>query len=80
MTAEEKRICAGFEIIEAISIEKNTEIVLGKKEHGAFGTEYVTWFCRDKTDYCHGHYLCDYHAAKVDLLKRALFELGVYEL
>ena len=75
----DKRINAGFEIIEAVQIEDGVEVVLGKRET-RFGTEYVTWFCRDKTDYCHGHYMLDYHAAKVDLLKRALFELGVYEL
>lgn len=70
----DKRMNAGYEIIESIRIEENTEVVLGKKET-PFGTRYATWYCRDKANYNHGHYIDDYKVAKHDLLQRSLREL-----
>lgn len=70
----DKRINAGFEIIEVIQIADRVEVVLGKRET-RFGTEYVTWWCKDGTDYCHGHYIGSHIDARIDLYQRAIKEL-----
>lgn len=70
----DKRINAGFEIIEAVQIADRVEVVLGKRET-RFGIEYVTWWCKDGTDYCHGHYIRSHIDARIDLYQRAIKEL-----
>ena len=76
----EKRVNAGFEIINSIIINEETssEVVLGKKET-RFGTEYVTWLCKNHTDYYWGHYRSDLKLAKIDFCERALEELQCYQ-
>lgn len=70
----ENRVNAGYEIVEAVCVGNNEEIVLGKMET-RFGMQYVTWFCMDKHNYCYGHYTDDYNKAKIDLHERVLREL-----
>lgn len=76
----EKRVNAGFEIINSIVVNEETasEVVLGKKET-RFGTEYVTWLCKGFKDYYWGHYKTDSISAKIDFCKRALEELQCYQ-
>lgn len=42
---------AGYEIIGAVTVKPNVEIVLGKNENA-----FVTWECTDGSSYYWGHY------------------------
>lgn len=69
------RTNAEYRIIEAIRIDTENEVVLGQTET-RFGTQYVTWKCKNGTDYYWGHYITDYDSARIDLFKRVLESLG----
>ena len=68
----EERINAGYKIIEAVRIDDDLEVVLGKNETD-LGTVYVTWQCGHGNDYFWGHYFRkDFAAARRDLFRRAI--------
>lgn len=67
-----QRINAGYTITDSIQIGA-IEFVLG--EHATAPSRYVTWECRDGSNYYWGHYLSDRLDAVKDLLGRAGQEL-----
>ena len=67
-----QRIKAGYTITDSIQIGA-IEFVLG--EHATAPSRYVTWECRDGSNYYWGHYLSDRLDAVKDLLGRAGQEL-----
>jgi len=69
----EKRINEGYTITDSIHIGK-AEFVIGENQT-KYGTQYVTWECKDGNNYFWGHYINDRRAAEVDLLERAQREL-----
>lgn len=73
----EKRINAGYEIIQSIKV-RNTEIVLGYNEK-ATAAQYVTWQCVNGDNYFWGHYCNDELQAQRDLLERGLKEVEIAE-
>lgn len=67
----EQRENAGYIITESIKV-KNTEFVLGEQpETGMF----VTWQCKNGTDYYWGHYADNRYAALKDFCERAAREI-----
>ncbi len=65
------RSVAGFNIMSAIRINENTEIVMGQ-HNTSYGVEYATWECTDGDDYNWGHYgFKDPNAALADMCERA---------
>ena len=64
---QDKRINAGYEIIQAVTIG-NTEFVLGENIHDH--ARYVTWECDKGSNYFWGHYFTDKDAAHRDLYDR----------
>lgn len=67
----EQRKNAEYTITESIKV-KNTEFVLGEQpETGMF----VTWQCKNGTDYYWGHYTGNRYAALKDLCERAAREI-----
>ena len=66
---------AGY-LITASILVGNVEFVLGvdKKEE-----QYVTWECRDKTEYSFGHYTDSLFKATKDLCQRAMAEVQYLE-
>ncbi len=79
MTQEnsEKRINAGYEIIDAIPVG-NTEFVLGRNIHD--GARYVTWECKNGDNYFWGHYFADRKDAVRDFYERAGREIRYNQL
>ena len=67
-----QRINAGYTITDSIQIGA-IEFVLG--EHATAPSRYVTWECRDGSNYYWGHYMDDGLSAVKDLLERAGREL-----
>lgn len=70
----EPRINEGYTITDSLHIG-GTEFVIGENRT-QHGTMYVTWECRDSSNFYWGHYLTDRRAAEKDLMKRAGRELG----
>lgn len=68
----ERRENAGYVIVEALHIGK-AEFVIG--ENPKAPAPYVTWECKDGSNYFWGHYLMTRESAEADLLKRAGTEL-----
>lgn len=66
-----ERINEGYVITQSITV-KDSEFVLG--EHRASGM-YVTWACKNGTDYYWGHYTENRFAALKDLCERAAGEI-----
>lgn len=66
------RMNAGYIIIGSIPVE-NVEFVLGVSSSNP--SRFVTWECRNGTDYYWGHYMVDKLSAVQDLLERARREL-----
>ncbi len=66
----------GYVITNQITIG-DTEIVLGV--HQTAPNQFVTWECKDKTDYDWGHYHNDMLSAQKDFLKRGLVEVQCVE-
>ena len=66
---------AGYLITASIPVG-NVEFVLGvdKKEE-----QYVTWECRNKTEYSFGHYTDSLFKATKDLCQRAMAEVQYLE-
>ncbi len=60
---------AGYTIINSITAG-NAELVLGQKDSSPY--QFVTWQCKNGTDYFWGHYLTDKLAAEKDLYHRAI--------
>lgn len=69
-----KRNNAGYEIISSISIGDG-EIVLGKKPTESI-VPYVTWHCRNRTDYFWGRYFEKEADALRDFCERSLCEIN----
>ena len=67
----EQRINAGYTITDSIHIG-NAEFVIG--EHPGAPAPYVTWECKDGSNYFWGHYSTSRQAAEHDLLERATLE------
>lgn len=67
----EERINEGYKIINAIPIG-NTEFVLGANMKNP--DMFVTWECKDKTDYFWGHYYDSVLSATKDLCQRVMDE------
>lgn len=65
------RINAGYRIIETVRIDTSLEVVLGVLE-GSYGTQYVTWQCKNGNNYFWGRYFDDFDAARRNLFKRVL--------
>lgn len=68
----DKRINAGFEIINAIPVG-NAEFVLGRNIKNP--NSFVTWECKGKNDYFWGHYTDSLLKATKDLCQRAMDEV-----
>ena len=68
----EQRENAGYVIVEALHIGK-AEFVIG--ENPKAPAPYVTWECKDGSNYFWGHYLITRESAEADLLERAGTEL-----
>lgn len=66
------RMNAGFIITDSVHIG-DTEFVIGV--HSTAPHSFVTWQCRDGSDYFWGHYFEDRLSAERDLLERAGREL-----
>ena len=63
-----ERINGGYTIVQSVSVG-NTEFVLG--ENPKAPDPYVTWECRNETNYYWGHYFGSYYRARTDLFERA---------
>lgn len=70
---QDKRTNAGYEIIQSIPVG-NTEFVLGESHGG--GAKYVTWECKDGTNYFWGHYFMERENAVNDLYDRVENEVA----
>lgn len=57
----------GYIIIYAYRLNENEEIVLGKSKSA---NTFVTWLCRNQTDYCWGHYTENEIEALEDMVDR----------
>lgn len=68
----DKRINAGFEIINSIPVG-NAEFVLGVNMKNP--ASFVTWECKNKTDYFWGHYTDSLLKATKDMCQRAIDEV-----
>ena len=64
---EEKRINAGYEIIESCTIG-STELVIGHNPKAP--NPYVCWYCKNGTDYFWGCYVNELSAAREKLNER----------
>lgn len=64
----EKRVCAGYEIIQALQIGKHEEIVIGHNPDAV--APYVCWYCRDRNDYHTGGYCQTYRQALLVMSER----------
>ena len=71
-TTDGQRVNAGYTITDTIHIGA-TEFVLG--EHTIAPSRYVTWECRNGSNYYWGHYMSDRLDAVKALLDRAGQEL-----
>lgn len=65
--AESVRRNAGYTILQAQTVG-NQEIVLGENLNAP--DPYVTWMCRNGTDYFWGHYFSTLLSASRDYMKR----------
>lgn len=65
------RVNQGYRIIETVRIDTSLEVVMAQSE-SKLGSHYVTWQCKNGTDYYWGHYFDDCDAARRDLFKRVL--------
>ncbi len=72
----DKRINAGFEIINSIPVG-NAEFVLGVNMKNP--NSFVTWECKNKTDYFWGHYTDSLLKATKDMCQRAMDEVMYLE-
>ena len=66
------RTNAGYLITASIPVG-NVEYVLGVNQKGQ--EQYVTWECRNKTEYSFGHYTDSLFKATKDLCQRAMAEV-----
>lgn len=72
-----KRTNAGFDIISAVRVNENEEIVIGCRDT-VLGGQYVCWFCRGD-DYYWGRYTSTYTDAleiMIERLKTCFTELN----
>ena len=67
----------GYAITDSFHLGKE-EFVLGV--HLKAANQYVTWRCRNQTDYYWGHYFNDLFSAQKDLVARAQEEIQYLEL
>ena len=63
---------SGYIIIYAYRLNGNEEIVLGKSKSENM---FVTWMCRNQTDYYWGHYTQDEITALEDMVNRIKAEV-----
>lgn len=75
--AERKRVNAGYEIRVSVPVG-NKEFVLGV--HQAAPEQFVTWECKDGTDYIWGHYTDSPLKALRDLCRRVTEEVEYLEM
>lgn len=68
------RVNAGYRIIETVRIDTSLEVVMGQNMSDQ-GTPYVTWLCRNATDYYWGNYRDDYDDCRRHLFERVLNQL-----
>ncbi len=73
MQDNEKRINAGYEIIDSFPVGK-VEMVLGQST--STPTMYVTWEYCEAKGYYWGHYFSDKDEAKRDMYDRAAAEIS----
>lgn len=69
-----QRTNAGYTIIASIQLP-DYEYVLGERTLNSKEPQYVTWYCVNRKDYYHGHYITDRTAAFFDLYQRANHEI-----
>lgn len=67
------RVNAGFVIVAAHRIDYETEVVLGVNEEL---TQYVTWECKNGSNYYWGHYGTDFLKAAEDFKRRCKRNAG----
>lgn len=67
------RVNAGFVIVATHRIDSETEVVLGVNEEL---TQYVTWECKDGSNYYWGHYGVDFLKAAKDFKRRCKRNAG----
>ena len=70
------RVNAGYTITDSLSIGK-VEFVIGHSPK--LSAPYVTWACKNGTDYYWGHYMSNRRDAEKDLLERAQREMRLQE-
>lgn len=68
----EKRMNDRWEIVGSFPINEREEVVLA-----VGGRDFVTWLCKDGTNYFWGHYFDTMNDAKEDFLKRATKEMQI---
>ena len=70
-----KRTNQNYTIIVSITLP-DCEYVLGEKQMESREPKYVTWYCVDKKNYYHGHYIDDKNIAMCDLYERVQHEIS----
>ena len=70
------RTNAGYEIVSAIRIREDEEIVLGCMKTKS-GNIYVTWCCSNGDYYFWGNYFSDFESARNDHIIRAASSCGL---
>ena len=70
-----KRTNQDYTIIVSIALP-DCEYVLGEKQMESREPKYVTWYCVDKKNYYHGHYIDDKNVALRDLYERVNREIA----
>lgn len=65
---EEKRINCGYEIITAIRVAKNMELVIG--HNAEYPDMWVTWYCYNGNNYSTGYYCGSFRQALQELADR----------
>ena len=70
-----KRTNQDYTIIVSITLP-DCEYVLGEKQMESREPKYVTWYCADKKNYYHGHYIDDKNVAMRDLYERVQNEIS----
>ena len=63
------RTNAGFEIVAAVPVVKNLEVVIGFRET-SLGDSYVCWYCQNGEDYYWGNYSHKYKDALRNMISR----------
>ena len=70
------RVNQNYVIVNSINVG-NAEFVLGVNMKAP--SQFVTWECKDGTDYFWGHYFSDQFSAQKDLCARGMQEVKILD-